>query len=219
MFCSKCGEKINDGSVFCSECGERVITADDTGLEKENAAPTGTVAENTAADGVTDQAGGYSYQGGQEFALPHSQDFAPVIDKPMKWYKFLIYFALWAGGILNILNGWLSYFGANTQDHILNYMSVGARSLFSVLMILLGVFSIYVRYQLAGFKSRGPVLLIASYIVSFVYTAASYLVVLTRYNLKFSTVSGDLLGTAFTTVIYVVCNYVYFKKRKHLFIY
>lgn len=24
---------------------------------------------------------------------------------PMKWFKFLIYFALWFGGILNVLNG------------------------------------------------------------------------------------------------------------------
>ncbi len=30
MYCSKCGQKLNDGDVFCNKCGNRVVNAPDT---------------------------------------------------------------------------------------------------------------------------------------------------------------------------------------------
>ncbi len=30
MYCSKCGQKLNDGDVFCNKCGNRIVNAPDT---------------------------------------------------------------------------------------------------------------------------------------------------------------------------------------------
>ena len=42
MFCSKCGQKLNDGDLFCSKCGNRVASAPDTPVTPDEPEKSGT---------------------------------------------------------------------------------------------------------------------------------------------------------------------------------
>ena len=151
----------------------------------------------------------------------------PVLAEPaqsMKWYKFLIFFALWANAILNIIGGVsqltgtvYSVTGIPASD-IYAYYGQGLHVLdivMGVVMIAIAVFSIIVRFQLAGYKKQGPKMLLVLYAVNLVVSLAYSLAVsaITSINVMDSSSVGGLVISA----VMIVVNYIYFKKRAHLF--
>lgn len=78
-------------------------------------------------------------------------------EMPMKWHKFLIYFSLWAAGLINLSNAG-TYF---------SYASVyGVYAVCGAILAALAVFSIVVRFALARFKAKGPKMLVAMNILT-----------------------------------------------------
>ena len=147
---------------------------------------------------------------------------------PMNWYKFLIYFALFASAVLNGLTA-ISYFtggiyGSTSKDLVyrvfgnLKFVDI----MMGVLLLAMAAFAIYVRMQLAGFKVSGPKMLYilygASAVIQVIYTIIVY-VTISKYGNP-----GELinLSTTFSSVaisiVMIVVNKIYFDKRRDLFV-
>lgn len=145
----------------------------------------------------------------------------PAPSFPMKWHNFLIYFSLWAGGILNVLTG-LTYltgtvYGSDA-DFIYRYYDglKGLDMLYGVALIGLGVLLIITRFKLAGHKSSGPFMLTISYVAT--------LVISVLYGLIASGISGlsllELINPVSigTSIAMIFINKSYYDKRSSLFI-
>ncbi|MBE6602011.1 MAG: hypothetical protein E7637_05860 [Ruminococcaceae bacterium] len=144
-----------------------------------------------------------------------------VSDFGMKWYKFLIYFALFASALLNVISAIL-YFSGNVYKNSGTVYKVFPKlqmldSLYGVALIVFAIFALVVRSALANYKGKAPKLLIRYYLisglVSFIYLiAASVIVSDSRVSVgtsAFVIVLGSILGA--------VINAIYFKKRAVLF--
>ena len=142
----------------------------------------------------------------------------------MKWYKFLIFFALYATAILNIIGGVsqltgtvYSVTGISASD-VYAYYGQGLHILdivMGILMIGIAVFAIFVRFQLAGYKKQGPKTLLVLYVINLVVSLGYSLAVgaITSVNVMDSSSVGGLVISA----VMIIVNYFYFKKRAHLF--
>ena len=92
MFCPKCGAQISDGVTFCAYCG--------TPVQPTTAQPSNPQAP---AAPYNQYPGSNQYPVNQQY--PMNNQYVPGNQYPMKWYKFLIYFALFAGAVLNAISG------------------------------------------------------------------------------------------------------------------
>lgn len=142
---------------------------------------------------------------------------------PMKWFKFLIYFALWFGGIANIVNGtqYLTggQYGAYKSAFYTLHGSLQVLDIIvGVLMIALGIFQIYTRFRLAKFCANGPKFLLASYAANGILSVAYYLLVLPYEIYEQSSLIGSIVGSVVACVLLVSLNHKYFTNRRALFI-
>lgn len=176
------------------------------------------------------------YYGGvnnQPYAAPaqnYYQGYNPQpVNQPqmkMNWFKFLIYFSLFAGALMNLSQGFLYLTGSiyETLDGIDSswvYMLYedleSADKLYGLLLIAVAVIDIVARFSLAGFKKNGPMLINIAYILPIVSSVI--------YVIMVSGVVGDLTDATLTSfssiitgIIFMLANAVYFKKRKHMFV-
>ena len=140
---------------------------------------------------------------------------------PMKWHNFLIYFSLWAGGILNAIIG-LTYITGTVYGEDANYIYryydglKGLDMLYGLVCIGLGVLLIITRFQLAGYKSSGPAMLTITYIAT--------LAVSVLYILIASGITGlsllELINPASigSSIAMIFINRAYYSKRAELFV-
>ncbi len=141
----------------------------------------------------------------------------------LKWYKFLIYFALWASAVLNVVSAF-AYFTGSIYGDAANrvYSYYGGMKALDIIMglILLGlaVFSIYVRFQLAGFKTGAPkkleYLYIANALIPLLYLLAASSVT----GISFTDLASGSWGSLAGSVAMVFINRNYFSKREALFV-
>ena len=71
----------------------------------------------------------------------------PYIQHTMLWHKFLIYFVLWVGAIINLTNGIAYFLASKSMENVLNPVINIHRMqvldiVMGVLMILLSAFTI-----------------------------------------------------------------------------
>ena len=147
----------------------------------------------------------------------------PAPEKPMNWYKFLIFFSLFASAVLNVFNGYQMLTGAQYEGAAdLVYAFYSSLSLVDkvVGLALIGVaiFAIYVRQELAKFKANGPKYL------QYLYLANAAINVV--YAIGFSAaVGGDVelnmtstITSVIVSVIMVYANKKYFDNRSEMFV-
>jgi len=165
------------------------------------------------------------YGAPNSYGQPMYQSAVPPM--PMKWFKFLIYFSLFASALINLGNGIMVLTGAHYGT--LNGKSAASLvyatfkglkpvdMIMGVLCIALAVLAIYVRFSLAKYKKNGPSLLsilyVASAAVSMFYIIGIS-VAAPDVNMDFSSY-GTQIGM---NVVMMVVNMNYFNKRKHLFV-
>ena len=89
MFCTKCGNQVPDGQKFCSACGNPMAPAQQP-RQPQYGQPQQQYQQPQQ-----------QYQQPQ-YGRPQYQQAAPAA-LGMGWFKFLIYFALFAGAVLNAL--------------------------------------------------------------------------------------------------------------------
>lgn len=211
--CSKCGTQLEDNIQFCHNCGSKV----------ENQAETSAPVEN-----VVNNAPIYGQQPPQnQFYTPAE----PKVQHPMKWYKFLIYFSLFFGALINFVFGFNYitggiYFvlsnGEVSADMVYGYYGGGLKALdvlYGIIMIALAGFSIYSRFRLAKYKSNGPmcinILLGAGAGLTLLYNIASLAITGLNFNEVFN---SQVITSIAVSVGMAFGNHFYFKKRKDLFI-
>ncbi len=144
----------------------------------------------------------------------------------MGWYKFLIYFALFAGGILNAGTGILSLTGmiyevqdvsGVTAEMVYRVYGDGLRVLdilSGLALIAAGVFAFIVRDKLAKFKPEAPKFVTILY--SFALGASVFYVVLASAITSISLIESQAV-TISMSVVFLCVNISYFRKRAFLF--
>lgn len=143
----------------------------------------------------------------------------------MKWHKFLIYFSLWAGAVLNLLNAFQyftgSIYGTGNEASMVYAYYDGLKAidmLMAMLMIVVAVFSIVTRFALAGYKSNGPKMLTGLYLVTML-TGVFYLIIASAVT---GISLGDLIDSSsisslISSIAMIFINKSYYGKRAHLF--
>lgn len=148
-------------------------------------------------------------------------------DLPMKWYKFLIYFLLFANAISKLADGIFCIIGIDggilSETFFEGCMFTGKYRaidiVYGIICIIMSVAAIYVRIRLAKFKEDAPKIYITYDIISsVVYFVYNLLIMIILENAEISSVIGEIIGTVVGESLYVYFNVLYFKKRKHMFI-
>lgn len=227
MFCQNCGSQIPDNASFCTSCGAKLTAP----AAPVTAPPVAPAPQQTYAAAPVAPAPQQTYAAAP--AYPNQQSYAAQQNNvaqnqpPMKWYKFLIYFGLWAGAVLNALTAISSFMGTQYGESVDQvYAKFGGLRILDichgVLLLVFAAFLIFVRFQLAGYKKNAPQLLLIAYAASFVieiiYLILGF-VVLSKSDVSFSDVVGSSgIGSVISMVVVILTNKVYFDKRKHLFV-
>ena len=202
MFCTKCGNQVPDGQKFCSACGNPMAPAQQPRQPQY---------------GQPQQ----QYQQPQ-YGQPQYQQAAPAA-LGMGWFKFLIYFALFAGAVLNVIAAITSLTGAQytyagqNMSEIVYATFPGLQAvdlIYGIVIIALAVLQVLCRFRLAGFYKNGPMLLVLIYVVNFV---SSIIYIIACSTMVEGIDISSTIPSLVMSVVMAVVNYVYFKKREHLF--
>lgn len=215
MFCPNCGNQVAEGQAFCANCGTKMQAP--AAPEQPVQQP---VQQPTYTEPVYTQP---AYQQAPEQLGPQQS---------MKWYKFLIYFSLFASAILNVVSGIMLLIGESYKnedgDNIteaLYKLMDGLESvdmIFGIIIIAFAVFLIYVRFRLAGFYKNGPKMLLTVYVLIAVINIV-YIIAVESCHTELTSKLIEIDYTNAITqiivaVVMVIVNTVYFNKRKELFV-
>ncbi len=172
---------------------------------------------------------GSAINDGQNFCLNCGAAITPpAAQHPMKWYKFLIYFSLFAGAVLNFIAAMLYITGAvypatsgGQATAQLVYETFGSSLktvdvLYGIVLLCLAAFGIVTRFKLSSFKKEAPVCLYVVYIADVVFMLIYSIAVTATTDVL--SISASDISSITATVIMVILNYIYFKKRQDLFV-
>lgn len=143
----------------------------------------------------------------------------------LKWYKFLVYFLLFASAFLNAVSAIASFTGITYEIYGVSADLVyGAFPgmklvdvLFGVATIGMAIMALITRHALEWNKRKGPRLLCALYVLpgvlNVLYTVA--VSAITKVNMY----DGYMILVLVGGIVMAIINYIYFKKRKDMFKY
>ena len=147
---------------------------------------------------------------------------------PMKWYKWQIYFLLFATALACLGNGLMYLTGGMyrqtgyTAEMIYGlYPAMKTPDMFAGFLYLVQmVIALMARWKLAGLKADGPTYLYVSYAMSVVTEVVYAMMVAGAMNVSLTAVVnvGSLLGSVIGTGLMIWLNRIYFTKRKVLFV-
>ena len=176
MICSKCGAPMEENMKFCPSCGTQTPAPAEPQAQPyaEAPAPGEPQVQPYAEAPAPAEPQVQPYTGTPVYPAPPAQPYAdgtaPVADTTqykLGWYHFCIYFALFAGALVQIVNAFRLFAG-------LDYISSGYEPeqvyaifsslkmvdmLFGALFIAMAVFVIVTRFLLAKLKKVGPLCL------------------------------------------------------------
>lgn len=155
--------------------------------------------------------------------------------RPMKWYNFVVYFLLFAGSAVNLVNAFLYLSGRYVYDYaVTSGLSVAVRNgtdvyaefpslrildvAYGIVLALMAAYALFVRGMLVRYKKEGPKLFLLYYIAGFVFSAivTAGSTVITGGSIY--SVIAALVISAIESAVLVLLNYIYFKKRSAMFI-
>ena len=196
MFCRFCGSKIPEGGRFCAACGKSVLS-EETEFSRT--------------------------QSGQSQGISGTY--------PMKWFKFVIYVQLFLNIVVLLINAVRCTTGLLYCDDVyMVYLIFRGLKLvdtaYGVVCLILAVAALIVRQKLAHYKAKAPAMYIGYFIVTLMagllYTLASLVVIsgVSQGMLSSSIAeyAPEMVGQMVGAVVFVPLNYIYFKKRKELFV-
>lgn len=216
-YCRNCGTVIKVGDVFCGNCGTKVNVEQPKNFCR-------TCGANNSINAA------FCKNCGAQFQYMNPQTgyvYSPQLPQTlsMGWYKFIIYFQLWAAMVVGIgngimyLTGMIYYTMRTSPEFIYNYWGMSlkiADVVYGVVLLLLAAFAVVTRQMLAKFKKSGPMLyyiyLILQLCVSLLYVIITCIIAQT-VAIEPSSVSSIVIS-----ITMIIVNVIYFKKRKHLFV-
>ena len=221
MFCKYCGRQIADGSLFCPGCGNRLDSAQEQTPPAQQTPPSQPGSYPNYTPTTPPPAGGYRPNGG--YQSPNNA--ANFSGYPMGWYKFLIYFALFASCVLNALSAIGMFSGMIYGDASgLVYAIFGGLRivdiLYGLVMAAMAVLAILTRQKLAQFRKDGPTYLLMLYVINMAVSVI-YLILVTIIvgdMVLTGEVMGQYLLIIVVSIVMIVVNNIYFKKRASLFV-
>ena len=159
--------------------------------------------------------------GNQQFPDPPQEN--PEL--PMRWYRFVIRFQLFAAALFSVVNALNLFsgrvFGIKNSDGLKAvyrvYPELKPLAIIAGIMYLgVAAYDLFVRQQLAEYRKNAPML----YIISIVVSILPYLVFTIGESVVTEGGLGDITGYAAVVIVLAMlyANYVYFSKRKHMFV-
>ncbi len=145
----------------------------------------------------------------------------------MKWYKFIIYFQLFANAVLNGVMGIALVTGLIWKVYSDGYITAGmvysffpgmhaVDIIFGLLMIALAAWAIIIRFDLAKFEKGAPkkylIFLGANIAVAILYTICASVAIGAYAG------SPTLWVQVIVSGVLIIVNYFYFKKRSGMFV-
>lgn len=225
MFCKQCGKEVDESVTFCPQCGTKIEVAEESAEQPVLNAVNQPV--NAEQPNVQSQPQPQPIFQNQPVQNPVVQTLG------MNWYKFLIYFALFAAAVLNF-SASLMYFTGEIYN--MSGESVGSEWIYGFfpslkgLDVFMGIVAlvmcagaIFVRFQLAKFKKNGPlfyfILIGVNIATSIIYMIASAVILadISNYTTTITISPSQIVGLI-TNFVILILNIIYFNKRKHLFV-
>lgn len=217
MFCQNCGAQIADGSNACPYCGAQLTPAQPT------------YQQPSAQQGYQQQ--GYQQQGYQQTpyqAQGYQQPYQQPVQQqpPLKWHKFLVYFGLWAGAVINLISGISTMLGSQYGESAdLVYRAIPGLRIIDIIygLALLGIAAtgVLTALKLLKFKKDAPkmllYLLIASAVAGLLYSVVGAAILSARGG-DVSSVISSAVGSVAGSAAMIALNRTYYKKREHLFV-
>lgn len=191
MKCQQCGDTLQEGARFCPKCG----------------------AVQRCADGSLP---------------PPDEKISPEIlvdSYPMKWYKALIYVILFLNALSFLINGLQLLSGSAYGDrHAMVYNLFPGIKTLSVVTgaayLVMAAASLFVRQMLAGFRKKAPQYLLALYVagivLSLTFCFATMLIV--KEAVVYASMVVTMILVALESLVILLANLSYFKKRKFMFV-
>ena len=215
--CEGCGSYYSDFDKVCPHCGladEKIVVAE-SGQETEavntEAAPDQWRSETSEKDRAD-----YPQYGDAD---PSVRKTAEISGYSLKWHRFLMVTMI-IGGVLSIFSG-LSL--ALTQasvygdyDFLKPYDSA-----YGIASIAIGTYQLIVRNRLKAFRMDGPKMLMILYAVSLlanIVYAVSMKAALASIGSSYNPLDTEFFAQIITMIIFAGINYVYYNKRKELFV-
>ncbi|MBR6808266.1 MAG: hypothetical protein IKM46_07790 [Clostridia bacterium] len=202
MVCEKCGQINSDDEKLCKICG--------TVLESKPQHSKSPQSKLKISTGKSKS---------QEIWTPSASD-GNEQTLSMKWYRFLTKFGLIATAVLCIAAGGLYYYPifANIWNTV-----------YTIIHVILGIFAFIVRNALAKQKKRAPLMFFSLYSTITLFSP-SYILAkqgVLRFGRSIPMIHiGHLFIWPFLyilltiiPVLLLICNMVYFGKRRNMFIY
>ncbi len=208
MTCKKCGADLFDSAAICPVCGTMVNGTIDK-KEKKQKIKRDNKSHRNAHNSST--------QSSEQIFLHDNINAnnnrttgsyaAPIGAYPMKWYKFLIYFALWAGAITSLSNAgnMMMIFGDDNPIGVI----------FMIGHLIAAVVSVIARFRLAKFRRNGPSMLILVYVINIILNIA--LTVFINSMSYYGSVSTNLAPYMIWNIILIIANKKYFRRRAAMF--
>ena len=215
MYCRFCGTKIPDNVKFCPECGANLAPVPSAAPEESAPAAPAAPEIPTPFDPTPYDPAPYS---ADSFA---SADVAAAPQRGMKWFKFIIYFQLWAGMLFNLVTAGKYFTGAyyeGNAEMVYNFFPAlqPLDIVMGVLCLALAVYAVVVQRALAKFRAKGPMMYYLMYIVN---TAATVLYLLIgSIIIGQSAFTAEVAGSIIGSLVMLFVNIPYFNNRKHLFV-
>ncbi len=215
MYCRFCGTKIPDNVKFCPECGANLAPVPSAAPEESAPAAPAAPEIPTPYDPTPYDPAPYS---ADSFA---SADVAAAPQRGMKWFKFSIYFQLWAGMLVNLVTAGKYFTGAYYEGNAeMVYRFFPALQPLDIVMgvvcLALAVYAVVVQRALAKFRAKGPMMYYLMYIVNTAVTVL-YLII-GSIIIGQSAFTAEVAGSIIGSIVMLCVNIPYFNNRKHLFV-
>ena len=215
MYCRFCGTKIPDNVKFCPECGANLAPVPSAAPEESAPAAPAAPEIPTPYDPTPYDPEPYS---ADSFA---SADVAAAPQRGMKWFKFIIYFQLWAGMLVNLVTAGKYFTGAYYEGNAeMVYRFFPALQPLDIVMgvvcLALAVYAVVVQRALAKFRAKGPMMYYLMYIVNTAVTVL-YLII-GSIIIGQSAFTAEVAGSIIGSIVMLFVNIPYFNNRKHLFV-
>ena len=155
-----------------------------------------------------------------EQGVAYDANGAPL---PMKWHKFLIYFALWAGAILNGISGISTLFSCLGGEYAAVYDAypalLGLDIFSSLCLIGISVFQFITRNALARLSRKAPQMVVWLYASTVILSVLQVVAVWLVSGVGLSYVmTPDMWLILIEGALMTWANQVYYRKRAAMFV-
>lgn len=243
MFCQKCGASLTGQEAFCPNCGTVV-------LNKQQEQPAQNAQPFTQAGQQTQQQYQQTNQQFQQQSAPNV-GFMPNYGTPQAgvnpntwaeikrnnciynengvpmgigWFKFIVYFQLFASAVLGVINAITlmsgAHYGGSIERSLVYAYYSGLQAvdvIMGIIMLILAAMCIVTRFQLTGLKKSGPAMYYGVYIANIVVSIIYVILVCGVFIGDFSAIPSQSITSCVSGVIFLVINITYFGKRKLVF--